>query len=399
VLARPRPATTATGKQLLAVVEQLGAVQLDAVNVLERTQYVVMWSRVGNYDRAVFDALAQPMGSLFEGQTRGVAAFMPVALQPLYRRDEAQRLAESGSYAPTMRAIVEQNADYTASILEEVRRRGALTASKLEDPQRGEGLGWERGSKGRAMLGWLTSIGHLVGYRSPSFESVYDLPERVLRPEVLAAPTPSVHEARRERVRVAAKASGIVTLRDLSRLTRAGHLRLAQAELKTYVAELVEEGNLVAARVEGWKDPAFVVAGRRPKRATRTEATLLSPFDPLIWDRDRTRRIFGFDYIIEIYVPAPKRVHGYYVLPILIGDDLVGRLDLKSDRARSTLLVQGAWAEPTVDKPSVAEATAAELRRLAAWLGLQDIDVAKRGDLARQLKSTLSGGEGPDTSL
>src|SRR5204863_8685684 len=140
-----------------------------------------------------------------EGNTRGVAALMPVALQPLYRQNEAQRLEASGSYAPTMRAIVEQNADYTASILEEVRRRGPLTASKLEDPQRGEGLGWERGSKGRAMLGWLTSIGHLVGYRSPSFESVYDLPERVLRPEVLAVPTPSMHEARRERVRVAAK--------------------------------------------------------------------------------------------------------------------------------------------------------------------------------------------------
>jgi uncharacterized protein len=359
------------------------------VNVLERTQYIVMWSRVGSYDRAVFEGLAQPMGPLFEGQTRSVAALMPVALQPLYRLDEAQRLEESGSYAPTLRAIVEENADYTASILEEVRRRGALTASKLEDPQPAGGLGWDRGSKGRTMLGWLTSIGHLVTYRSPSFESVYDLPERVLRPEVLAAPTPSLHEARRERVRVAAKASGIVTLRDLSRLTRAGHLRLAQAELKTYVAELVEEGQLVAARVEGWKDPAFVVAGRRPKRPTRTGATLLSPFDSLIWDRDRTRRLFGFDYTVEIYVPAPRRVYGYYVLPILIGDELVGRLDLKSDRAGSTLLVQGAWAEPTVDRRSVAEATAAELRRLGAWLGLHDIDVANRGDLARPLKSIL----------
>jgi uncharacterized protein YcaQ len=239
------------------------------------------------------------------------------------------------------------------------------------------------------MLGWLTSIGELVSYRSAGFEKIYDLPERVLRPDVLAAPTPSVPEARRERVRVAAKASGIVTLRDLSRLTRAGHLRLTQAQLKAYVAELVEEGQLVAARVEGWKDPAFVVAGRRPKRPTRTEATLLSPFDSLIWDRDRTRRLFGFDYSIEIYVPAPKRVYGYYVLPVLIGDDLVGRLDLKSDRASSTLLVQGAWAEPAVDKPSVAEATAAELRRLAAWLGLHDIDIAKRGDLARPLQSML----------
>src|SRR5205085_215951 len=185
---------------------------------------------------------------------------------------------------------------------------------------RGEGLGWTRRSKGGEMLGWLTSIGQLVSYRSRAFEKTFDLPERVLRPEVLAAPTPSVHEARRERVRVAAKASGIVTLRDLSRLTRTGHLRFAQPELKAYVAELVEEGQLVAARVEGWKDTAFVVAGRQPKRPTRTEATLLSPFDSLIWDRDRTRRLFGFDYTIDIYVPAPKRVHGYYVLPILIGD-------------------------------------------------------------------------------
>jgi uncharacterized protein len=370
LLARPRPATKVTGQQLLAVVEQLGAVQLDAVNVLERTQYVVMWSRVGNYERAVFDALAQPMGPLFEGGTRGVAALMPIALEPLYRRDEAQRLEESGSYAPVMRAMVEENVDYIASVLDEVRRRGALTASKLEDPQRGEGLGRERSSKGGAVLGWLTSIGQLVSYRS-------------------AAPTPSVPEARRERIRVAAKASGIVALRDLSRLTRAGHLRLTQAQLKVHVAELVEEGQLVAARVEGWNDAAFVVAGRRPKRPTRTEATMLSPFDSLIWDRDRTRRLFGFDYVIEIYVPAPKRVHGYYVLPILIGDELVGRLDLKSDRAGSTLLVQGAWAEPAVDKSSVAEVTAAELRRMAAWLGLRDINVANRGDLARHMNSML----------
>lgn len=394
-LSRPRRATTAGRKQLLAVVEQLGAVQLDAVNVLERTQYLLLWSRVGNYDRAVFDALAQPMGLLFEGQTRSVAALMPVALEPLYRRDEAQRLEDAHeSYAPRLRAMVEQNADYTASILEEIRRRGALAASKLEDPQRRQGLWWERRSNGRQMLEWLTSIGQLVGYRSPSFEKVYDFPERVLRPEVLAAPKPPVPEARRERVRVAAKASGIVTLRDLSRLTR-----LTQAQVRVCVAELVDEGQLVGARVEGWKDQAFVLAGRRPKRPTRTEATLLSPFDSLIWDRDRTRRLFGFDYIIEIYVPAPKRVHGYYVLPILIGDELVGRLDLKSDRAGSTLLVQGAWAEPAVDKPSVAEATAAELRRLAAWLGLHSIDVAKRGDLAGQLKSMLSGGEGRNTSF
>lgn len=389
LLARPRPATKATDKQLLAVVEQLGALQLDAVNVLERTQYVVLWSRVGTYERAVLDALAQPMGPLFEGETRGVAALMPVALQRLYRKDEGQRLEESGSYAPRLRAMVEENGDYIASILEEVRRRGALTASKLEDPQRGEGLGWERHSKSGAVLGWLTSIGQLASYRSAAFEKVFDLPGRVLRPETLAAPTPSVPEARRERIRVAAKACGIVTVRDLSRLTRAGHLRLTQAQLKLHVDELVEEGQLVAARVEGWKDAAFVVADRRPKRPTRTEATLLSPFDSLIWDRDRTRRLFGFDYIIEIYVPAAKRVHGYYVLPILIGDQLVGRLDLKSDRAGSTLLVLGAWAEPTVDKASVADATAAELQRMAAWLGLRDIDVSDRGDLARQLNAAL----------
>ena len=389
LLARPRPATKATGKKLLAVVEQLGALQLDAVNVLERTQYIVLWSRTGNYDRAVFDALAQPMGPLFEGETRGVAALMPVALEPLYRKDEAQRLEASGSYAPLMRAMVERNADYIASILEEVRRRGALTASKLEDPQRRQGLWWERRSNGRQMLEWLSSVGQLVGYRSASFEKVYDLPERVLRRDVLAAPTPSASEAQRERIRVAAQASGIVTLRDLSRLTRAGHLAPPRAQLKMHVAELVEEGQLIDARVEGWKDAAFVVSGRRPKRPTRSEATLLSPFDPLIWDRDRTRRLFGFDYIIEIYVPAAKRVHGYYVLPILMGDELFGRLDLKSDRAGSTLLVQGAWAEATVDKASVTDATSAELQRMAAWLGLRDIDVSKRGDLARQLKAAL----------
>jgi uncharacterized protein YcaQ len=202
---------------------------------------------------------------------------------------------------------------------------------------------------------------------------------------VLAAPTPPVEEAHRQLLVLAAGSLGVATVADL-----AGYYAIKTLAARPRVAELVDAGELVAVEVEGWKDPAFALPNARTRRLSRTHATLLSPFDPLIWERKRTSRTFGFDYTIEVYVPEPKRRYGYFVLPLLLGDGLVGRFDLKADRRESTLLVRGAFAEPGVDRRTVADAAAFELAAMARWLGLERVAVGRKGDLATDLRAAVA---------
>jgi uncharacterized protein YcaQ len=220
--------------------------------------------------------------------------------------------------------------------------------------------------------------------RRRRFERLYDIPERVLPAAVVAAPTPSDDEAQRTLLRVAARAMGVATEPDLR-----DYFRLPTAESKARVAELVEAGDLLPVAVEGWTAPAYLAPGARVPRRVDARA-LVGPFDSLIWERPRVERVFGFRYRIEIYVPKAKRVHGYYVLPLVLGDRIVARVDLKSDRGAGALLVQAAHAEPG-PPPETAEALAAELRRLASWLGLDDVVVAGPGDLAPSVAAALAG--------
>ncbi len=362
---------------------RLGTIQLDAVNVLARTQLLVPFTRVGDYDATTFGAQSGPGRAWFEYWCHA-ASLLPVELHPLSRwRMQLSRddLLSGPGYRQRARAWRDAHRDYIAAVLAEVTERGPITAAQLSDPRRQAGEWWDRRSVGRQALERLFSDGVVSAWRSPSFERVYDLTERVIDPAVLALPTPSIEEAKCELLVLAARCLGVGTASDLG-----DYFWLRPQSVRPLLRELVAAGRLAEAAVEGWSDPAYLLPGTgRPRPPRRSHVALLSPFDSLIWTRQRTQRLFGFRYRIEIYVPAPERVHGYYVLPVLAGDELVGRLDLKADRARRVLRVVAAHAEPGTDASAVAAGVVDELDRMRAWLGLADVAIEGRGDLAPAL--------------
>lgn len=363
--------------------DQLGTIQLDAVNVLARTQFLVPFSRIGAYDPAGLLALSGPGRPWFEYWGHA-ASLLPVELHPLLRfRMESFSTDQvtSSAYQERRRAWRAEHAQYLAAVRAEVTEGGPLAASQLSEPRRQTGEWWDRRSLGRRALELLFGDGVLSAWRSASFERIYDLTERVIPAQVLAVPTPRQEDAQRQLVGLAAQAMGVATVADL-----ADYFWMRPPAAKARAAELVEEGRLWPVTVEGWREKAYMSPGSVPKAIRRTEATLISPFDSLIWRRDRAQRLFGFHYRIEIYVPGPQRAHGYYVMPLLLGDQLVGRFDLKADRQARALLVQGAYAEPGQAKATVGEAAMAELHRLRQWLGLEGLQIVNRGDLAPALR-------------
>jgi uncharacterized protein len=388
-LASPRPSGPRRpgAPQLRRLMSQVGTIQLDAVNVLERTQFLVPFSRLGNYDPAVLRALSGPGGHWFEYWAHA-AALLPVERQPLFRwRMERSRqdLLDNVGAQERRRAWRADHAQYLAAILSEVTERGPLAASQLTEPRRRTGEWWDRRSLGRVALELLFGDGALAAWRAPNFERIYDLTERVVPAEVLALPTPTPEEAQRELMAIAAGCLGVATIADL-----ADYFWLRVPAARPRVNELVEEGRLSKVAVEGWSHPAYVLTESRLTAPRRRDACLISPFDSLIWTRARTERLFHFHYRIEIYVPGPDRTHGYYVMPLLLGDELVARFDLKADRKGSALLVVGAFAEADKDKGALAEAAAVELHRLRQWLGLERLVVSEKGDLASHLLVTCS---------
>jgi hypothetical protein len=394
-LGGPRPVPfPATGKvpgraHLRRLMAQVGTIQLDAVNVLARTQFLVPFSRFGSYDPAVMRGLSGPGGCWFEYWGHA-ASLLPVELQPLFRwrmRDSGDESVYGAQYQQRRQAWRTAHADYLASVLAEVADRGPLAASQLSEPRRQSGEWWDRRSIGRRALEVLFSDGVLAAWRSSTFERIYDLVERVIPPAVLNLPTPRVADAELQLVVLAARCLGVATITDL-----ADYFWLRPVAARARVAELVEGGQLEEVQVEGWGKPAYVVAGSHPRRPRRRHGTLLSPFDSLIWTRERTERLFGFRYRIEIYVPAPRRTYGYYVMPLLLGDELVGRFDLKSDRKGGALMVHGAFSEPGADPGVVALAALEELDHLRQWLGLGDLRIATKGDLAPRLAAMDGGG-------
>ncbi|MET0927779.1 MAG: crosslink repair DNA glycosylase YcaQ family protein [Solirubrobacterales bacterium] len=358
--AEPRPDGEPGGWDLRRVLKRVGLLQIDSVNVLERAHYLPAFSRLGPYSHEALDRLSQRAPRRLFEYWGHEASLIPVEYQPLlrWRMERAAHDAWGG-----MRKVASERPELVAEVLAQVRDRGPVAASELtaERPRR-SGPWWDWSDSKRA-LEWLFWSGRVTAARRRRFERLYDLPERVLPAKVLAAPTPAPDEAQRELLRIAARSLGVAAERDLR-----DYFRLSAAEAKPRLAELLEAGDLVEVEVEGWgRTRGYLWPGARIPR--RVEATaLLGPFDSLIWERNRVERIFGFAFRLEIYVPAPKRRHGYYVLPLLLGDRLVARVDLKADRTAGVLRLNALHLEPGAPAETT-EALEAELRRLAGWLG------------------------------
>jgi uncharacterized protein len=380
------PHETPTMRTLSRTVGRTGVLQVDSVNVLQRAHFMPLYSRMGPYDVDLVRRASESAPRRLVEYWAHVQALMPVELWPVMRHRMAHYRNERHKWWGTV-----VSAELAAGLLAEIADRGASTARDLDDglPRSKENWGWNWSATRRA-LDYMFVVGDVaIAGRNSQFEIRYDLPERVIPRAHLEAPTPTPAEAHRELVRRAARSHGVATGRDLADYYR---MRLqpkpGTASAQTAIDELVEEGELLPVTVEGVRRPAYLHRDARLPRRVGARA-LLSPFDPVVWERERTEALFDFFYRIEIYTPVEKRVHGYYVLPFLLGDRIVGRVDLKAERRSGLLLVQGAYAEPGAP-PETAEELATELDRLAGWLGLHTVVVAPRGDLAPALTSAVA---------
>jgi hypothetical protein len=371
-----RPRGRVDARHYRRVLSRVGIIQLDSVNVVSRTHYLPFLARLGPYPAEKLDAWAHAGHELFEYWGHA-ASLLPVEVQPLLRWRMAGMRPWGG-----VKTLLREHPDYIESVYEEIVAHGPLRVGQLQEP--GERLGsWWGWGEGKIALEWLFATGRITAIRDKNFHRLYDIPERALPAEVLAAPTPDPREAKRQLLLRSARQHGIGTAWDLS-----DYYRLGVKNGRPLLEELAEEGKLEKVRVRGWDDVAY----RYPEATVprRIEgAALLSPFDSLVWCRERVERLFDFHYRIEIYVPKPKRQYGYYVLPFLRDGELVGRVDLKADRKAGVLRVPAVWVEPGRDRAAVARAMAGELHAMAEFLGLGSVDVAGKGDLAAELRWVL----------
>ena len=367
----PRPRGAVDVRHFRRAMGRMTVLQLDSVNVLCRSHYLPMLARLGPYDRQRLNRYLYHSGEHYEYLAHE-ASITSQELQPLLRhRHRAARR--------WVQRFQRELPGYIEAVHAEVSERGPVSVKELRDPGGRTGPWWGH-SRGKRALECLYVTGRLaIHERDPLFVTCYDRPERVLAPGVLARPEPDEADAQRELLVLAARSHGIGTAADL-----ADYFRLTMPVARPLLADLVRDGRLEQVEVRGWPEPAYLHPEARRPRAVRARA-LLTPFDPIVWFRPRALRLFDFHYRIEIYVPEPKRVHGYYVLPFLLDDRLVARVDLKADRKAGVLRVRGAYAEEGVDRQRVAGELATSLMEMAGWLELGDVAVEGRGDLAGAL--------------
>jgi uncharacterized protein YcaQ len=373
----PRPRGKVDIRHVRKVLRRLRAIQIDSVNVLVRAHYMPLFSRLGPYRMELLDELVYHRKEAFEYWGHA-ASYLPVDFLPLFRfRMEAERTWH------VIREIQKKHPDYIDGIVAEVGRRGPVTVSDLEEPGDRTGPWWGYGP-GKTALEFLFAKGVLGVQERRNFARAYDVFENTVPAEHHSRPGVDKAEAEQRLTMEAVAALGIGTYVDI-----ADYFRLRPQDGQAAIDALVASGDLEQVSVAGWRHPAYVVAGTKVPRQRSAAAALLTPFDNLIWHRDRTERLFDFHYRIEIYVPEPKRVFGYYVLPFLLGEELAGRVDLKADRQAGKLLVKGAWAEDGADRDEVAAGLGVELSLLASWLGLGDVAVGRKGNLATDLRREL----------
>ncbi len=371
-------------RQVQATIDRIGLLQIDSVNVLARAHLLPVYSRLGPYDIGLLERASAKRPRRLVEYWAHEASFVPPETHRLlrWRMDRADREAWR-----TVRAAADQP-ELLADVITEVERSGPITAGQVAasvDPdhvpdRKNWGWNWPPVKSALEYLFWSGRISSAG--RTSQFERLYDLPERVLPDHVHRAETPDPEDAIAGLIEISARAHGVGTARCLR-----DYFRLPARESKLAIERLAAEGRLIEAEVEGMSGPAWLSPdARRPRRVTAR--ALLAPFDPLIFERRRLEELFGFHYRIEIYTPKAKRRHGYYVLPFLLDEQIAGRVDLKSDREGSSLLVQSAWVEP--DAPaSTAGELAEELRLMAGWLGLDEVEVKPQGDLAADLREEV----------
>jgi uncharacterized protein YcaQ len=363
-----RPKTKATQRHVDALIARLGVIQIDSVNVLVRSQELPLFARLGNHDRnAIPKATEQQKIFEYWGHE---AAHLPVDLHPLFRwKMDAARTGKVTHWGLT--SFYEENKAFVKRTLKHVATNGPTTSRELSTRTEKKGTWWDW-DEAKVALEYLFLTGQLMSRgRGSDFARIYDTPERVLPQRVIDAPTPSEHDARKQLLVCSAIAQGVATASDL-----ADYYRQKLATAKPLIAELVEEGELREVAVDGWTEKAFV--HRNAKLPKQLHATaLLSPFDSLVWCRPRNERLFNFHYRIEIYTPKEKRKFGYYVLPFMMNGEMVGRVDLKADRANSALLAYSVHTEKGVKRSSINEALNAELHAMATWLQLDQVQIGR----------------------
>ena len=371
-----RTADKASASELNSVMDAMKVVQLDAVPIVVRTQYLPFFSRLGNYDMSLYDEIAYKEDKWFELWSHE-ASIAPVKNEPFFRfiKDRAKR----GDTWKGLYKVAREEPEYVKTVLKEVEQRGPLEAKHLNDPRYIKQSGWGSRSVGQLALNWLYRIGEVGIRRGNNFEKKYDLITNIVPPEVLSLPSPTEEESLKELYLWAASAMGVASAGDIQ-----DYFRTRSSNTPTLLEELVEEGLLRKVAVEGWDLESFAPSdfGTIKKNSP---TCVLSPFDPITWNRERLRRIFNFDYKLEIYKPKSKREFGYYVMPFMHNGQIVARVDLANRRQTGVLEILGAFCEPLFDREAISKPLWDEISLLATFVGCSAIEITRRGNLSQPL--------------
>ena len=371
-----RTADKASASELNFVMDAMKVVQLDAVPIVVRTQYLPFFSRLGNYDMSLYEEIAYKEDQWFELWAHE-ASIAPVKNEPFFRfiKERAKR----GDTWKGLYKVAKEQPEYVKTVLKEVEQRGPLEAKHLNDPRYINQSGWGSRSVGQLALNWLYRIGEVGIRRGKNFEKKYDLITNIVPSEVLSRPSPTEEESLKELYLWAASAMGVASARDIQ-----DYFRTRSANTPTLLAELVEEGLLRKVAVEGWGLESFAPSDFGTLKQI-SPTCLLSPFDPITWNRERLRRIFNFDYKLEIYKPKSKREFGYYVMPFMHNGQIVARVDLANRRQTGVLEILGAFCEPSFDREAISKPLWEEISLLATFVGCSAIEIKRRGNLHQPL--------------